>query len=288
MNATAGSTGTPRVAVVIPCFNDGATVVDTVESALQDPEPRQVVVVNDGSSDPTTLEVLAELEERGDLEVVHRTNGGLSAARMTGMAATTAPYVFALDADDQVVARALTRLADALDANEDAMLAWGDQENFGEVNLLQRRVERLDPWLLTYVNPLNACLLRRTAILEVGGWVLQHGYEDWDLYAGLAEKGLDGIRVPGPSNRYRISDQRMLAACRERHDELYAHLRERHPALFGARRGNRRSSEAPRLVKLLLPAVAHLPFVSSPVRQRLTRFAVDPRHGLRAWRARRT
>ena len=53
-----------RVAVVIPCFNDGATLLATVRS-LEGEEPHQVVVVDDGSTDAATLALLAELERGG-------------------------------------------------------------------------------------------------------------------------------------------------------------------------------------------------------------------------------
>src|SRR5205814_2953977 len=114
----------PRIAVVVPCFNDGATLRETLAS-IDEPEPIELVVVNDGSDDPETLAMLAELEAGGG-RVVHQENRGLSAARMAGVAATSAPYVSALDADDLEAPGALTALADALDADPDASVVWGD------------------------------------------------------------------------------------------------------------------------------------------------------------------
>src|SRR5438552_298882 len=72
----------PRVAVVVPCFDDGETLPDALAS-LAEQEPHELVVVDDGSTDPATLETLADVERRG-VRVVRRANGGLSAARMTG------------------------------------------------------------------------------------------------------------------------------------------------------------------------------------------------------------
>ena len=54
----------PRVAVVIPCFDDGATIREAVASVTGQ-EPCELVIVNDGSTDPETLEVLAELADAG-------------------------------------------------------------------------------------------------------------------------------------------------------------------------------------------------------------------------------
>ena len=62
---------------------------------------------------------------------------------MTGVEATSAPYVFPLDADDAVVPGALAALADALDAVPGAALAWGDIEVWGELDAEAR--SRRDP-----------------------------------------------------------------------------------------------------------------------------------------------
>src|SRR5438067_3423668 len=178
----------PRVAVVVPCFNDGETLPATLAS-LASEEPHELVVVDDGSDDPATLATLSRLAE-GGIRVVRRKNGGLSAARMTGVEATRARYVLPLDSDDAVVPGALTALADALDAAPDAALAWGDIDVWGALESRLAVARSLDPWLLTYLNDVPvASLLRRDAIRAVGGWSMGSGYEDWDLWLALAERG---------------------------------------------------------------------------------------------------
>jgi cellulose synthase/poly-beta-1,6-N-acetylglucosamine synthase-like glycosyltransferase len=51
--------GPARVAVIVPCVNDGKTVRDTIESVTKS-EPVELVVVDDGSDDPATRHVLPE------------------------------------------------------------------------------------------------------------------------------------------------------------------------------------------------------------------------------------
>lgn len=248
----------PRVAVVIPCFNDGATLPTTLAS-LEEQEDHELVVVDDGSDDPATLAALGEVARAG-VRVVRRENGGLSAARMTGVEATSAPYVFPLDADDALVAGALTALADALDDRPDAALAWGDVELWGELESRIAVARSLDPWLITYLNDVPvASLVRRSALLDAGGWRMGSGYEDWDLWLALAERGHAGVHVQAPTFRYRRRSGRMLDECLPRHGELYARLRSRHERLFAERARNRRRSAAPLRAKLLLPLVEALP-----------------------------
>jgi glycosyltransferase involved in cell wall biosynthesis len=243
-----------RIAVVIPCFNDGATLRETLAS-IEEPEPIELVVVNDGSDDPETLSVLAELEAAGT-RVVHQENRGLAAARMAGVAQTSAPYVSALDSDDLEAPGALTALADALDASPDVSVVWGDVRNFGDNTVLRRLGETLDPWLITYVNELPAdAMMRREA--------------------------LRGTHVPVLTGYYRVRSTRMLGETQQRHGEQFALLRSRHPKLFADRPANKRRSSAPLRCKLLFPLVAALP-VAEYTKQRLFRAVNRPGAALRA------
>jgi len=257
---------------------DGATVGEALAS-LAGQEPHELVVVDDGSDEEGTRRILAELEH-GGTRVVRRGNGGLSAARMTGVEATDAPYVFPLDADDALAPGALAALADALDAQPDAAVAWGDLELFGEVELRLRPARELDPWRLTYLNDVpGTSLVRRSALLAAGGWDMGSGYEDWDLWMAFAERGFRGVYVPVPVLRYRRRGGRMLADAIPRHADLYARLRSRHPRLFAARRRAWLRSRAPWRVKALLPLVHRLP-LSAFDRHRLTLLVNDPRQVL--------
>jgi glycosyltransferase involved in cell wall biosynthesis len=275
----------PRVAVVVPCFNDGETLPEALAS-LHGQEEHELAVVDDGSDESITLDALAALERDG-VAVVRRANGGLSAARMSGVEATSARYVLPLDADDALAPGALTALADALDAAPATVMAWGDAEIWGELETQVRVGRRLDPWLIAHLNTLPvASMVRRDALLAVGGWQLRHGYEDWDLWMAFAERGWAGRYVPQPALRYRRRGGRMLADCIPRHDELYAELQARHPRLFAARRRNWLRSRAPLGARLAIPLVAALP-VSAFEKSRWFQLANAPRQFFRLRRLRR-
>jgi len=251
----------PTVAVVIPCFNDGATLEEAVDSARRQGPHVDVVVVDDGSTEPATIEVFKRLEQAGT-RVVSQPNSGLSAARMRGVEESEGPYVFALDADDRLTSGILGRLVDVLERHPEAVAAWGDYRVFGDVEYVQRTSESLAPWQLSYQNDLPACaLLRRRALLDVGGWQepSRFGYEDWDLWMALAEHGWRGIGLPEVVYEYRVQGPRLLAASAARHEEIYDALRARHPRLFAERRRAWRQSPAPWLLRIALPLIELLP-----------------------------
>lgn len=232
----------PRIAVVIPCFNDGPLAAGAVQS-VREREEVEIVVVDDGSSDAATAEALAGVEAEG-VRVVRQANAGLGAARMAGVAATRAPFVYPLDSDDLLEPGALKDLADALEAAPaDAAFAWGDYVIFGDYDGRYRAPERFLPWSLTYVNqyPVSS-LIRRSALEAAGGWQWR-AYEDWDLWLRFVELGFTGLAVDRVVYRRRLhGDSRLLQGARRRHADLYRQLQERHPDAF-ARRAELRDVE---------------------------------------------
>lgn len=263
----ANDASAPAIAVIIPCFNDGPTLGEAVRSVQAQSRVDELVVVDDGSTDPYTLAAFDALEREG-VRVVHRTNGGLGVARMTGVQATSADYVFCLDADDRLCPGTPSALGAALDEDPGLALAWGDYVLFGERSWRQLTAPTLDPWQIRYQNDMPASvLIRRSALLSAGGWQLRGGYEDWDLLMGLAERGARGRRVPIVAYEYRQHGPRMLGESATRHGEIHSTLRARHPALFAGRKEAWRNSEAPLSLRLALPAIFALPL--SPNRRRL-------------------
>jgi len=255
------------VAVVIPFFNDTATLAGAIASVRAQDVAAQLIVVDDGSTERVAHALLERLQREG-VVVFHQANAGPAAARTAGVRAASTDYVLPLDADDALAPGALRRLRDVLDAEPDVVAAWGSVRHFGALAYAQRSRAWLDPWQVSYQNhlPLSA-LYRRAAVLEAGGWQFQGGYEDWDLWMALAERGWKGVGIPEITGYYRVHGGRRLARSARRHAERYAKLRARHPRLFAERARHRRASPAPALLKATLPAVHALPL--SPTRKRL-------------------
>jgi glycosyltransferase involved in cell wall biosynthesis len=251
------------VDVVIPCYNDSATIAFAVASVFQQPEAAQVFVVDDGSTDPATLAELKRLAADG-VTVIRQENAGPGVARRTGLAAATAPYVFLLDADDELRPGALGVLTAHLEAHPELAAVWCDHERFGDMSGVLRFRRRLDPWLISYFNHMPAAhaLLRREAALTVEptpGWQQGFTYDDWELAMSFAERGLVGEGMPFPLYRYRLQSNRLGGDQFRDHAELYARLRTCHPSLFANRRRNWRRSSAPWVLKIGLPLVELLP-----------------------------
>ena len=88
----------PCLSVVIPCYNESATVEAVVDQVLASPYTAEVVIVDDGSTDGTR-EILARLSHPGVRVLLQAHNQGKGAALRRGFAEATADYVVVQDAD---------------------------------------------------------------------------------------------------------------------------------------------------------------------------------------------
>ncbi|MDD3155583.1 MAG: glycosyltransferase [Victivallaceae bacterium] len=114
----------PVVSVIVPVYNVEAYVARSLDSLLVQTLPEiEIVCVNDGSTDGSReiLERYARQDSR--IRIFDRPNGGLSAARNTGLEHVTGRYVMFLDSDDFFGPRACEEAFLAMETNASADLA---------------------------------------------------------------------------------------------------------------------------------------------------------------------
>ena len=88
------------ISIIIPVYNVENYLRECVESVCKLRTPAQIVLVNDGSTDNSGALCDALAAEDARIKVIHQENGGLSAARNTGIRNSTGDYVMFLDSDD--------------------------------------------------------------------------------------------------------------------------------------------------------------------------------------------
>jgi glycosyltransferase involved in cell wall biosynthesis len=89
----------PLLSVVIPCFNEAATILDLLERVRSAPvASKQIIVVDDGSTDGTR-ELLQGLRANDLTVLMHERNRGKGAALATGFAAARGEICIVQDAD---------------------------------------------------------------------------------------------------------------------------------------------------------------------------------------------
>ena len=105
----------PRLTVVIPVYNEAATIAELLRRVRAVPVPKQIVVVDDCSTDGTA-EVLAREAAAGDVEVVvHPVNRGKGSAVRSGIARVRGEVVLIQDADLEYDPAEYPKLLDPID-----------------------------------------------------------------------------------------------------------------------------------------------------------------------------
>lgn len=102
-----------KFSIVVPVYNVEA-YLDICLASLQaqDITDFEVICVNDGSTDRSREILSAWASKMPQIRLIDRENGGLSAARNTGLAAATGNYIIFVDSDDWVEPTMLSRLAE--------------------------------------------------------------------------------------------------------------------------------------------------------------------------------
>lgn len=99
------------ISVIIPAYNIEAYIAKTLDSVLaQTHEHLEIIVVNDGSKDGTggVLDAYAARDCR--IKVIHKENGGVSSARLRGVAEAAGAWIGFVDGDDYVEPQMYARL----------------------------------------------------------------------------------------------------------------------------------------------------------------------------------
>jgi glycosyltransferase involved in cell wall biosynthesis len=194
----------PRISVVVPCFNQGAYLDDALHSCVEAYSgPLEIVVVDDGSTDPDTgryLEAIAKLPG-AEIIIVRQPNGGLSRARNAGLRRVTGDYVQFLDADDLLVSGKLDQQLVHFQLNPSTDVSVCDYFLSDETRL---KVTPGDPsigpfalelddflfrWERGFSIPIHAALFRRASLSNLWFVETQRAKEDWLFWVSLKMRG---------------------------------------------------------------------------------------------------
>ncbi len=181
------------VSVIIPTFNRAMKTARAVSSVLyQRFTDMEIVVVDDGSSDQTQR-MLHRFKDRIRY-VVHKTNRGVSAARNTGIEASTAPLIAFLDSDDYWLPDKLGVQTAFFHRNPDAVICQTEEtwiRNGKRVNPGKRHLKPtgdvFEPSLVLCLVSPSAVMLKRALLEEVGLFdETLPACEDYDLWLRIA------------------------------------------------------------------------------------------------------
>jgi cellulose synthase/poly-beta-1,6-N-acetylglucosamine synthase-like glycosyltransferase/peptidoglycan/xylan/chitin deacetylase (PgdA/CDA1 family)/spore germination protein YaaH len=195
----------PRVAVLVPAYNEETVIVRTIRSVLNsDYKNLHVIVIDDGSSDRTydvAREAYAAEIAAGRVQVMTKANGGKAAALNFALDHLTEEIYVGIDADTVIAADAISKLIPHFEDPRIGAMA-GNAKVGNRVNLWTRwqaleyitsqNFERraLDLFHVVTVVPGAIGAWRTGPVKTAGGYPLNTVAEDADLTMNLLEQGL--------------------------------------------------------------------------------------------------
>jgi glycosyltransferase involved in cell wall biosynthesis len=226
----------PKVSIVITCYNLGEYLEEALSSALAQTYPDfEVLLVDDGSTDPATIALLDRLPAHPRLRVLRTANQRLARARNYGIAQAHGVYILPLDADDRILPTYLAHAARILDERPEVGFVGCHYRTFGQSQTEYTPGKFCLPDLLVEnVVPITS-VFRRACWEQINGYCLDlNGIEDWDLWIGILKHGYTGVVLRDIFFEYRIRPNSLMSQVRqpEIYQQRLAVLYERHRELF--------------------------------------------------------
>ncbi|MHB9155123.1 MAG: glycosyltransferase family 2 protein [Endomicrobiales bacterium] len=243
----------PKVSVIIPAYNNGAYLPESIESVLrQTCRDLEILVVDDGSTD-NTREVAQRyaLKDPGRVRYVYQQNRGPGAARNRGIAEARGEYLAFLDADDRWLSTKLEKQAAILDSRPDTGLVYTDLLFFdnrhwivGHASERKYRLPRGDITLFFFFRyfMVTSSVMVRAAVTRAAGLFREDIFvgEDYDYWLRVsALTKAEVIREELLAKRYRPDSLSNLDGMLNSKNDLliFTEFLKKNPAFF---RRNRR------------------------------------------------
>lgn len=226
----------PIVSIVVPCYNQAVYLGDALDSVLnQTFDLWECIIVNDGSTDNTKQVALQYCDKDRRFSYVEQHNAGLSAARNMGVKCSKGEFILPLDSDDKIDSEYLFKAVSCFKKDKSLSIVYCRAAFWGK-----RRGEWiLPPYSLERMLGQNcifcSAFYRRTAFDEIGGYNvnMKYGYEDWDFWLSIIERGGNVYKIDDILFYYRIR-KKSMARSLDKNKMLYLRRKiwENHRQLY--------------------------------------------------------
>jgi len=229
------TTHAPFVSIVIPCYNQGQYIDDAVKSILeQSYQDFEIIIVNDGSTEVETVEIL-KVYNKPRTRVVHTQNQGLSSARNCAIELSNGKYILPLDADDKIGNTYIEEAVRLLENNDNLGIVYCEAEFFGDMAGKWELNNYNFPDILLGNMIFCSGFFRKSDWKNVKGYNAKmiYGWEDYDFWLSIIELGREVYRIPKILFFYRRKSNSMTAQMdNKKFIYSYTQIFENHPRIY--------------------------------------------------------
>lgn len=222
----------------MPCFNDGAYIEEAMGSVFaQTYSDIELVIIDDGSDDPNTLEVLSNISENSNVKIIKTNRERPAKARNAGIANATGMYILPLDSDDIIEPNYIEKAVKIMESNHRIGVVYCYADLFGEKSgRWDLPNYSLDKMLLDNIVFVTA-LFYKEDWAKVGGYNtnMKHGMEDYDFWLSIMELDREIYQIPEVLFHYRIKPSSRTTEFMTNPQivqETYRDIYRNHPELY--------------------------------------------------------
>jgi len=225
----------PEISVIIPCYNQGQYLDEAVDSVMaQTFKDYEIIIVNDGSTDRNTVEILKSYS-KPKTRVIHTENKGLASARNTAIKEANGKYILPLDADDKIGSEYCAKAVEILNKEKNMGIVYCEAKLFGDKkgkwNIPEYSLEKMLLCNLIFAS----ALFKKEDWEKTGGYNsnMKAGWEDWDFWLSIIDLGRKVYKIPEVLFYYRIKKHSMITSLTSSdYIKLHTQIFNNHKDLF--------------------------------------------------------
>ncbi len=227
----------PLVSIIIPYFNAGTTIQETIDSIFsQSYENFEIWIIDDGSTDLLSIEKLKEFEYNTKIHLLHQENGGPSVARNLALSLSKGEYIVSLDADDKIENTTLIDSIDILSKNQNIGVVYGNLQFFGENDKIKVQDEFILEKQLLWNQVAVCCVIRKKVFDEVGLYdshLSLLGLEDWEFWLRVGQTNWEFKKVEKVHFNIRVeANSRTFKVANKNIEEIKKYVCQKHADLW--------------------------------------------------------
>lgn len=245
----------PLVSFIIPYFNAGTTIQETIDSIFRQSYSNfDIWIIDDGSTDLVSIEKLKDLEGLEKIKILHQENSGPSIARNKAILLSDAEFIISLDADDKIELDTVSESIESMKENKKIGVVYGNLQFFENENTIKiQETFKIEKQLLW--NQIAVCCLVRKKVFEEVGlydeFLSKLGLEDWEFWIRVGSSNWEFMKIEKIQFQIRIqTSSRTVDVANRNLVEIKKYVCQKHSLLWvkmyeGMYYQNKMTSEMP-------------------------------------------
>lgn len=178
----------PLISIIVPCYKQAQYLSECLQSVTdQTYQNWECIIVDDGSPDNTENIAKTWCLKDKRIKYLYKDNGGLSAARNTGIAIAQGEWILPLDADDKIAAQYLELAVQFIENDDKVGIIYCEAEFFGDKSGKWELETYNFEKLLIKNQIFCSAFYKKEDWHRIGGYDenMIYGYEDWEFWINL-------------------------------------------------------------------------------------------------------